>query len=120
MVTKPCTICDDTGWVCEAHPDRQRGIHMTPSQGDLLLDVVASTTNNGTALAADDGFSRFERVFNVGGNGSPTTGIDQGLETDFLTGGAPVPGPIAGAGLPGLVMAFGGLGVWWRRRRPAN
>src|SRR5215831_13732952 len=51
---------------------------------------------------------------------SESPGVDLVVMDDFLYAEPVVPGPIAGAGLPGLVIACGGLLAWWRRKRKAQ
>ena len=49
--------------------------------------------------------------------GTVFTAPGTALDTFFIQSDVDVPGPIAGASLPGLIFAGGGLLSWWRRRQ---
>jgi hypothetical protein len=58
-----------------------------------LIEFSAASSMNGAALFIDD------------------------VSLTRVTKDPSVPGPVAGAGLPGLILGGGGLLGWWRRRR---
>jgi len=72
------------------------------------------TTTSFESLVGFTGSNVGQSILNM-----DNSGIGVGDEVSITPQAAAVPVPIAGARLPGLVMAGGGLLGWWRRKRKA-
>ena len=75
------------------------------------IQTFTDLANSGFVLSTSFGFAV------NGGNGAFSVAEGGKLTSGAFENAQVVPGPIAGAGLPGLIAACGGFLAWWRRRR---
>ena len=96
-------------------------VHVIPSANTPLLEAISDPFEGLTVAGAEashvvGGVTNFQVVEETGSPQS-LTAFNPDLAIQFGSDVAAVPGPIAGAGLPGLILASGSLLGWWQRRR---